>query len=141
MSYRITKEYVWAGAIADQIGALAEKLRALSAGGLDLELIVTRREQPGRGVMLVSPLRTMEELETAERAGLATENSYRIIRIKGPNVTGLGAKIAGALAEAGLSFRDYTAAALGDQSVTNIAFDNDEDSDRAKAILERVLAS
>jgi hypothetical protein len=80
-------------------------------------------------------------VETAEKAGLSTKNSFRIVRIKGPNTVGLGAKIAGALAEAGVNVRDWTAAALGDQAVTNIAFDSDADGDRAKAILERVLAS
>ena len=141
MSYRVTKEYVWVGEIPDRVDALAEKLRTLSKGGLNLELIVSRRDRPGWGVMFVSPLRTMEEVETAEKAGLSTEKAFRIIRVKGPNVVGLGAKIATALAEAGLSVRDFTAAALGDQSVTNIAFDSDEDGDRAKAILERLLAS
>lgn len=140
MSYRITKEYVWVGAVPDQIGALAEKLKSLSAGGLDLELIVSRRTRPGEGLVFISPLRTMEELEAAEKLGLAVQNSYRILRIKGPNVQGLGARIAGALAAAGLSVREYTAAALGEQSVTNISFDNDEDTDRAKQILEKALA-
>lgn len=140
MKYRITKEYVWAGTIPDHPGALAEKLRALSSGGLNLELIVSRREKPGLGVMFVSPLRTLEEVETAEKAGLSTKNSFRIIRVRGPNAVGLGARIGAALAEAGLNVRDFTAAALGDQSVTNIAFDNDADGDRAKQILEQVLA-
>lgn len=140
MKYRITKEYVWVGQIPDHPGALAEKLRALSAGGLNLELILSRRDKPGSGLMFISPLRTLEEVETAEKAGLATKNSFRIIRIKGPNVVGLGARITAALAEAGLNMRDYSAAALGEQAVTNIAFDNDADGDRAKQILERVLA-
>lgn len=140
MSYRITKEYVWVGVIPDHADALAEKLRKLSEGGLDLELIVSRRAQPGSGLMFVSPLRTMEELDAAERVGLSTKDSYRIIRIQGPNVHGLGAKIASTISQAGLSIREYTAAALGDQSVTNIAFDSDEDSDRAQELLKQALA-
>ena len=140
MKYRITKEYVWVGQIPDHPGALAEKLRALSAGGLNLELILSRRDKPGSGLMFISPLRTLEEVETAEKAGLSTKNSFRIIRIKGPNTVGLGARITAALAEAGVNMRDFSAAALGEQAVTNIAFDNDADGDRAKEILERVLA-
>lgn len=141
MSYRVTKEYVWVGVISDHPGALAEKLRSLSEGGLNLELITTRRDQPGRALMFVSPLRTMEQVEIAERAGLSTENAFRIIRIKGPNAVGLGARIATVLAEGGLNVRDYSAAALGEESVTNIAFDSDEDGDRAKALLEEALAA
>ena len=139
MTYRITKEYVWVGAIPDHPGALAEKLRALSAGGLNLELILGRPDQPGRALLFVAPLRSLEEVEIAERAGLATESAFRIIRVKGPNSAGLGARVAAALADAGLNLRDFSAAALGDQAVINIAFDNDADGDRAKAILERVL--
>ena len=141
MKYRVTKEYVWVGEIPDHPGALAEKLRALSTGGLNLELIVSRRTGSGRGLMFISPLRTLEEVDTAERIGLTTQNSFRIVRVSGPNTVGLGARITGALAAAGLNVRDYTAAALGDQHVTNIAFDSDADSDRAKAVLERELAT
>ena len=92
MKYRITKEHVWAGLIEDRPGALGEKLRDLSAGGLDLELIITRRELSGRATMFVSPLRTVEELEIAAKSGLARAGNVRTIRIEGPNGVGLGAK-------------------------------------------------
>lgn len=139
MSYRITKDYVWAGEIDDHRGALAEKLMALGEGGLNLELITSRRTSPGRGVLFVSPLKTLEEVETAERAGLPTENSFHIIRVQGPNAPGLGARIAHALADAGLNMRDFTAAALGKEAVTNIALDSDDDADRAREVLEKAL--
>ena len=38
MAYKITAEYVCGGAIKDRTKALAEKLQALSDGGLDLEI-------------------------------------------------------------------------------------------------------
>ena len=139
MSYRISKEYVWVGVIPDHPGALAEKLRALSEGGIDLELITTRRDQPGSVLLFVSPLRTMEQVEAAERAGLSTENAFRIIRIQGPNSAGLALRVADALAEAGFNLRDFTAAALGDEGVINVAFADDEDSDRALPLLTRLL--
>ncbi|MBN2445628.1 MAG: hypothetical protein JXO22_02810 [Phycisphaerae bacterium] len=139
MKYRITKEHVWAGLIDDRPGALGEKLRDLSMGGLDLELIITRRELSGRATMFVSPLRTVEELEVAAKAGLARAGNVRTIRIEGPNGVGLGAKIAMAIADAGISMHGFSAAALGDRQVTNIAFDSDDDGDRAKAILEELL--
>ena len=139
MAYEITKQHVWAGAIPDKPGALAEMLRLLGAAGLDLELILTRREMPGRALLFISPLRSLEEIIAAEEAGLSQENSLPTIRITGPNVSGLGARITGTLSEAGVSMQGYSAAALGDQSVTNVAFDTEEDADRAIAALEKAL--
>ena len=141
MEFRITKEYVWSGEIPDRPDAMAERLRALSEGGLDLELIVGRREQSGQGLMFVSPLRTVEEIEAARKAGLSQADSFLALRVEGPNTIGLGARITSAVARAGLNMRAYTAAALGDRHVTNIAFDSIEDVDRAKTVLEQELSS
>ncbi|MHC4984278.1 MAG: hypothetical protein ACYTF6_14070, partial [Planctomycetota bacterium] len=63
MAYQITTEHVWVGAIPDRPDALAERLRILSKGGLDLELILAQRDMPGRALMFVSPLRSPEEIE------------------------------------------------------------------------------
>lgn len=139
MSYRIIKEHVWAGAIPDHPDALAGKLRALARGGLNLELIIARREWTGRGVLFASPLRTVDEVDVAERAGLSKGESVLALRIEGPNVPGLAARITTAIAEAGLNIRGFAAAALGERSVTSIAFDSDADCDRAKGILEHAL--
>ena len=141
MDYRITKEHVWSGTIPDRPGALAEKLRALHEGGLDLELVIGRRDWSGNGLLFISPLRTVEEIEAAEKAGLAMTGSFLAIRVEGPNRPGLAARMTAALAEGGLSLRGYNAAALGDLHVTMINFDSDEDADRAKEILEKALAS
>lgn len=141
MDYRITKEYVWSGTIPDRPGALAERLRALHDGGLDLELIIGRRDWSGNGVLFISPLRTVEEIEIAEKAGLAMSDSFLALRIEGPNTPGIAAKMATALAETGLSLRGYNAAAVGDRHVTMINFDRKEDTDRAKEVLEKALSS
>lgn len=139
MSYRITKEHVWVCSIPDRADGLAEKLRTLSEGGVDLELIVTRRDLPGTGLMFVSPLRTVEEIEMAEKVGLSRSDSFMAVRIAGPNAQGVGAKITTAVAHAGISIRGLTAAAIGDKSVTSIAFDSNQDADKAKAALEAAL--
>ena len=141
MPYRITKEHVWAGVIPDHPDALASKLRALAEGGVNLELIIGRREWTGQGLLFISPLRTLAEIEVAEQAGLAKEDSVLAIRVEGPNVPGLAAKISTALSQAGLNLRAYSAAALGDVCVTSIAVENDQDADRAKAVLEQALAN
>jgi hypothetical protein len=139
MAYRITKEHVWAGEIPDERDGMAGKLRALSEGGVNLELIVGRREWTGRGLLFISPLRTVEEIDIAEKAGFAKGELVRTLRIEGPNATGLGARISTALSRAEINIRAYTAAALGEMSVTNIAFDSDADSNRARELLDREL--
>jgi hypothetical protein len=140
MAYQISEQYVCAGAIEDRTGALAEKLSALRDGGLDLEMIVSRRDQAGWALVFVSPLRTEQDIELAEKVGLRREGNLQTLRIEGPNARGVGARITTALAEAGISLRGYWAAALGDQCVTHIAFDSDEEGQRAKTVLERELA-
>jgi hypothetical protein len=140
MAYQVTLEHVWVGAIPDRPAALGEKLKELALGGINLELIIGRREMPGRALLYISPLRTLDEIKRAERTGLSRENSMRTLRIEGPNRPGLGAKIAGALADAGINIASFTAAALGNLHVTNIGFDHPDDVDRAKAILEKVLS-
>ncbi|MEW6251904.1 MAG: hypothetical protein AB1716_14770 [Planctomycetota bacterium] len=137
--YRISKEHVWGGVIPDRPGALAEKLQALAAGGLNLELIIGRRDWEGQGIMFISPLRTLEEIEIAERAGLAPKDNMVTLRIEGPNEQGLAAKIAGALAAAGINVHGYSAAAIGERCVTNVAFDNDSDTARAREVLLKLL--
>lgn len=139
--YRITKEHVWGGLLADHKGALAEKLRALSAGGLNLELIIARRESSGQGTLFVSPLRTLQELDNAEKAGLSRAGHMRTLRIEAPDTPGLGAKLTTAVAEAGINLVSYSALSLGGRCVTSIAFDSDADADRAKAVLDRLLSS
>lgn len=141
MAYKITAEYVCGGAIKDRTKALAEKLQALSDGGLDLEMIMSRRDQSGWALMFVSPLRTAEEIEVAEQAGLRREGSLSTLRIEGPNVKGIGARIITALAKAGIDVLGYWALSLGDQCVMNIAFDSEAEQEMAKDVLEGELAS
>jgi hypothetical protein len=135
-AYRITREHVWVCVIDDQPGALADKLRGLSASGVNLELIITRREKHGRALMFVSPLRSEAEISAARKNGLAVADSLRNLRFEGPNAIGLGARMTGVIEEAGINLRGFSAASLGEMHVTNLAFDSDEDLQRAKDALE-----
>lgn len=139
MGQKVTKEHVFAAAIPDRAGALAEKLGQLRDGGLDLEFIILRREQPGRQLMFISPMRTVAQIETAKAAGLAKAEGLHALRVAGPNEPGLGAKIAGALADAGVNIRGLSAAAFSGQQVTNLAFDSEAEAQRAKEALEAAL--
>ena len=90
--------------------------------------------------ILLIPCPMMDEIKRAESAGLTRDNSIRTLRIEGPNRPGLGAKIAGALAEAGINIASYTAAALGNLHVTNIGFDHPEDVEKARTIVVKALS-
>lgn len=140
MAFQITKEHVWEAAIHDRAGALAEVLRALREGGLNFEFIITRRDQPGRGALFIAPLRTVEEIEFAERVGFSKARDLHCLRVVGPNRPGMAAEIAGLLADEGINLRALSAVALGQQGVTIVACDTDEDVNRGKAILQEKLA-
>lgn len=141
MAYRITKEHVWMGEIPDEPHGLARMLRALSEGGLNLELILSRREANGTALLFVAPLRTTREIETAESIGLAHAGSLRALRVFGPNAVGLGAMISTTVADAGINMRGYSAHALADQQVTMISFDSDEECEAARLAIETVLGA
>lgn len=141
MSYRVTKEHVWVCVIDDRPGALHQRLEALSASGVNLELIITRRERHGRALMFVSPLRSEGEIRGAHQAGLSIADSLHNLRIEGPNAVGLAAFITGTLGRHDVNMRGYSAASLGQLHVTNIAFDSASDADRAKGLLEAALPS
>ena len=59
MALKVTKADVWAATIEDRAGGTAEKLEGLSKAGANLEMLLARRtaEQPGKGVMFVTPLK------------------------------------------------------------------------------------
>jgi hypothetical protein len=48
---------VWAATIEDKPGGLGQALATLRDAGADLQLIIARRAEPGKGVVFVTPLR------------------------------------------------------------------------------------
>jgi len=141
MAYSIKKVEVWAGEITDRPGGLADKLDTLSAAGANLEFVIARRvaDVPGTGVVFVTPVKGAKQKQAAQNAGLATTASLHSVRIEGPDKAGLGAKITGALAEAGINVRGLSAAALGRRTVSHLAFDSAADADNAMRILKKAL--
>ena len=58
MALKATKAEVWAATIEDRAGGAADKLEALARGGANLEMLLARRtDQPGQGVMFVTPVK------------------------------------------------------------------------------------
>ena len=77
MALKVTKCDVWAVTIDDRPGGAAEKLETLSKAGANLEMLLARRtaEQPGKGVMFVTPLKGKKAVGAAQQAGMGQPQS------------------------------------------------------------------
>jgi len=133
MGLKVSKVDVWAATIEDRVGGLVDKLAPLSAAGANLEFVIARRapEQSGKGVVFVTPLNGAKQVEAAEAAGFLRTGSLHSVRIEGSDRPGLGAKMAKALAEAGINLRGLSAAAIGTKFVCYLALDTAEDAEKA----------
>jgi hypothetical protein len=127
MALKVSKADVWAVTIDDRAGGTADKLETLSKAGASLEMLLARRtsEQPGKGVMFVTPLKGKKALDAAQQAGMGKPENIHSVRIEGGDKPGLGSKIARALGNAGVSF---------------IACDSADDQARAIAALKKLKA-
>jgi len=142
MPARIGKVDVWAGEIADRAGGLAEKLEALATAGASLEFVVARRapEKPGTGVVFVAPVKGARQTKAAATVGLSKASSMHSLRLEAPDKPGLGARITRAVAEAGVSMRGLSAAAIGPRCVVYFAFDTQQDARKAAKAIKKALA-
>jgi hypothetical protein len=139
MALKATKAEIWVATIEDRAGGAAEKLEALANGGANLEMLLARRtDQPGQGVMFVTPVKGAKAVKAAQAAGFGKPENIHSVRIEGGDKPGLGAKIARALGDAGISFRGVSAVAIGRNFISYIACDSAEDATRALSVLKKV---
>jgi hypothetical protein len=141
MALAATPVPVWAADIEDSPGGLAGKLRALADAGANLEVVIARRspEEPGKGVVFVTPIQGDAQTSAAREAGFERAGSLHSVRVQGPDAPGLGAQIAEAIAEAGINMRGFSAAAVGGQCVVYLGFDSADDAARAVSVVEGVV--
>ena len=140
MALKVSKCEIWAVTIDDRPGGAAEKLEALSKGGANLEMLLARRtaENPGHGVMFVTPLKGKKAVDAAQQSGMGKPENIYSVRVEGGDKPGLGSKIARALADAGVNFRGMSALAIGRKFVSYVACDSAEDQAGAIAALKRL---
>jgi hypothetical protein len=140
MALKVSKAEVWAVTVDDRPGGAAEKLEMLSKAGANLEMLLARRtaENPGHGVMFVTPLKGKKAVEAAQQSGMGRPESIHSVRIEGGDKPGLGGQIARALATAGINFRGMSAVAIGRKFVSYIALDSAEDQARAIGVLKKL---
>lgn len=143
MAIVVSKVDVWSGEIKDRSGGLAEKIKAVAEAGANLEFVIARRapDKPGTGLVFMAPLRGAAQTRAAKVVGLAKDPGVHTLRLEGPNRLGLGAKITGAVADAGINMRGLSAASLGWRCVVYLAFDSSADANRASRALKKALAS
>jgi hypothetical protein len=140
MALEVKQVDVWAASIEDRPGGAAGKLAALSKAGVNLEFVVARRspDKPGTGVLFAALIEGDKAVAAAKAAGFAKAESMHSVHLTGPDSPGLGGKIAGALAAAGINLRGLSAAAIRGTCACYLAFDTAADAAKAVGILKRL---
>ena len=140
MALKVSKAEVWTTRIEDRSGGAADKLGPLTDAGANFEFVFARRtpEQPGSGLMMVAPLKGKKVVAAAAGAGFVRAADITALRVEGGNKAGSAARMTQALAQAGISFRGLSAAALGTKFVGYVAFDNPGDAERATKLLKKL---
>jgi hypothetical protein len=130
---------VWAATIEDRPGGLAAVLTVLREAGADLQFIIARRspEQPGKGVVFVTPLQGDREIETAAQVGFNVTRKLHSVRVIGRDRPGVAAELAQKVANAGINLRGFSASVLGTQFVAYVAVDSLADSNKVRETLEK----
>jgi len=135
MAMHVSRVQVWAAAIEDRPGGTSEKLRALAEAGANLEFAIARRTpEKGGGVLFVAPVEG-DAVGAAQAAGFSVAEGLHNLRVEGPDAPGLGSRLTGALAEAGINLRGVSAAAIDGKMVCYLAFDADADAAKAEDVL------
>lgn len=137
MDLIVERVNVWAASIRDQPGGLARKLSGLREAGADLDFVLARRspENPGTGVVFVTPLRGDREIEAASTLGFNVTSSVHSVRVEGVNKPGVAAELTSQLAAAGITLRGFSAAVFGPRFIIYIGLDNAEDAEKAADVL------
>jgi predicted amino acid-binding ACT domain protein len=118
---------------------LAKILTGLRETGADLDFVIARRapENPGTGVVFVTPLRGDAETAAAATLGFNVSRSLQSVRVEGDNKPGVAAELAEKLAAAGINLHGFSAAKIGARFILYISLDTAEDAAKAAAILKQ----
>lgn len=139
MDLLVERVDVWAATIQDRPGGLADVLATLRDAGANLQFIIARRapEQPGKGVVFVTPLQGDREIRAAALVGFNVAQSLHSIRVMGPDRPGIAAELTQKLADGGINLRGFSASVIGTQFVAHMAVDSLDDANKATEILQK----
>jgi len=143
MNMKVQRTDVWAATIDDRPGGLHEKLAELAEAGANLEFVISRRtpDQPGEGVVFVTPVKGAKETRAAEGAGFRKTDRLHSVRVEGTDKPGIGAAMTEALADAGLNLRGVSGASLGRQFIAHLALDTADDAAKAINVLKTLSST
>jgi hypothetical protein len=137
MAYSVSKVEMWTAEIEDRVGGLNAKLEALAKAGVDLEVVVARRQphQPGKGVVLLGPIKGAKAQQAAAAAGLTKATDLFALRVEAPNKAGDCARVTRMLTDAGLNLRGLSATVCGSKYALSLGFDTEDAAAKAASLL------
>jgi hypothetical protein len=140
MTIKASRSDVWMTVIDDRAGGAAEKLEALAKAGADLEVVFARRtpEHTGQGILFAGPIEGAKVTRAAQEAGFKRSETIHGVRIEGTDKPGMGAKLARAVAESGVTMRGLNSMAIGKNFLTFLALDSAEDAARVVKALRKL---
>jgi hypothetical protein len=140
MTLKVSRVDLWTASIDDRAGGAADRLEPLSKAGANFEFVFSRRtpEQPGTGMLFVTPVKGAKVIQAAQAAGFAKPQNIHSVRIEGANKQGVTAMVARALANGGISFRALSASGIGSKFVGYVALDTAEDAAKAVSLLKKL---
>jgi hypothetical protein len=140
MSFTVTKVDIWSAKIEDKPGGLARVLGALGNAGADLDCVIARRDasKSGTGVVFLTPVKGAAARKSAQSVGVAPAKNLATLKVEGDDAPGLGARIAGAIADADINLRGVSAATMGRKFVAYLGFDNATDATKAARALKKL---
>ena len=139
MSLLVERVDVWAATIQDKAGGLAEVLATLRDAGADLQFIIARRapDQPGKGVVFVTPLQNDREIRAATQVGFNVTRILHSVRAMGADRPGVAAELTRKLADASINLRGFSASVIGTQFVAYAAVDSLNDANKVMEVLAK----
>ena len=127
---------VWSASIADKTGGLSWLLKGMDEAGADFNFIIARRtpENPGSGVVFVTPIRGDKEIKAASILGFSITRSVAALCIEAENKPGATAILTGLIADSGINIRGLSVAVNGTRFIAYIGFDSTNDAETVVSI-------
>lgn len=129
MAVTVKKLTLWRKEVAHEPGVLAEVLEPLAQAGANLRLVMGYAipGEPSRAAVELFPISGKKLVEAATAAGLAA-SAIPCLLVEGDDRPGLGAKMARAVANAGVNISFLMAEVIGKKFSAVFGFANDADA-------------
>jgi hypothetical protein len=138
MALTVKRITLWRADVENRPGVLAGALEPLAAAGADLRLVMGYRfpDTPERSAIELYPVSGRRATAAAQEAGLAAADIPCLL-VEGDNRAGLGARMARALADAGLNIAFLMAQVIGRRFSAAIGFPDAAAADAAVRVIKQ----